>query len=544
MKRLIAASAAIGLGVSLLATAQPASAAQAPSQFVPVTASTIQWGPCNDETLDFFGSVCGTLQVPLRSYEPNGTKVTLALSMHKHTVPDAQYQGIMLVNPGGPGGSGKIYSVFGDPQVSGLVSSASYDWIGFDPRGVGESTPSLSCDPDYNAGVQPDYNAVTGAGLTYWLNRTKQYARDCKAHDKGLLNYLTTADNARDMDAIRKAMGQKQLNYYGFSYGTYLGQTYSSLFPQNVRRQVFDGTVDPTGVWYRDNLDQDVAFDKNMDIWFGWLAQHDDVYGLGATGAEVKSLWYATRAKATTAPIAGAVGPSEWTDVFLGAGYYQSTWTELGSVFSDYIVKGDAAPLLAENAATESLGDDNGYAMYLGTQCSEGPWPKSWDTWKADNAAIFKDHPFETWANAWFNAPCIFWQGANRTPVTIDGSKVASTLMVNETLDAATPYSGSLVVRKLFPNARLIATPGGTTHSNSLAGNPCVDGQIDAYLLTGALPARKAGNQADATCAPLPQPTPELSLVSPADTSGTAISAARVHDLLVREQLKAEHPTF
>ncbi len=104
------------------------------------------------------------------------------------------------------------------------------------------------------------------------------------------------------MNSIRKALGADKINYYGFSYGTYLGQVFATLYPDKLRRVVFDGTVDPRGVWYDANLDQDVAFDRNINIWFGWLAKHDSTYHLGDTKAKVSKLFYATQKKLYATP--------------------------------------------------------------------------------------------------------------------------------------------------------------------------------------------------------------------------------------------------
>ncbi|MFI5428174.1 hypothetical protein [Aeromicrobium sp. UC242_57] len=172
----------------------------------------------------------------------------------------------------------------------------------------------------------------------------------------------------------------QQANYYGFSYGTYLGQVYSSMFPNRTRRMVFDGTVDPRGVWYKANLSQDAAFDKNINIWFGWLAKYDKVYGLGNSKAKVRKLVLRHSRRPVPEPghcFGRQAGGSEWIDSFLYAGYYQSTWTDLAEAFSAYVKKGNVTPL--ENAYLDSsgYGDDNGYAVYLGVQCTDVAWPKA-----------------------------------------------------------------------------------------------------------------------------------------------------------------------
>jgi pimeloyl-ACP methyl ester carboxylesterase len=112
--------------------------------------------------------------------------------------------------------------------------------------------------------------------LQYWLTRSARYAHKCQTHSAAqaaLLGNMTTVDSARDMDSIRAALGQSQITYYGFSYGTYLGQVYSTLFPSHGQRLIMDSNVDPRHVWYQANLAQDIAFNRNVDIWFGWLAK-------------------------------------------------------------------------------------------------------------------------------------------------------------------------------------------------------------------------------------------------------------------------------
>jgi pimeloyl-ACP methyl ester carboxylesterase len=511
MKKLCV-SAVVAAGMVLTAGLVPTIAQAAPShnqtaqyQQVHNGPSTISWGACSSPTLVSRGAQCAMVSVPLDYRHPAGTKIQLAVSRVKHKVPDSQYQGVMLVNPGGPGGSGLTLAVLGEfvPSNAGDY----YDWIGFDPRGVGSSVPAISCDPNYFGFNRPSYVPTSEKIEKAWLSITKAYAQDC-AKNGPILQHMTTIDAAKDMDSIRKALGANQINYYGFSYGTYLGQVYGTLFPDRVRRMVLDSNVDPRDVWYQANLNQDVAFDKNMNIWFGWVAKYDSVYHLGKTQAAVKNLWYSTRAKLAKHPADGKIGASEWTDTFLFAGYYQSTWTDLGDTFAGFINKNDVANVEQHYLNANGFGDDNGYAVYDAVQCTDVQWPQSWSKWERDNWKTYAKAPFETWGNAWYNAPCLYWPAAAHRPIKVDGEDVKSALLIDETLDAATPYPGSLEVRKLFPNSSLIALPGGTSHANSLFGDACLDNQIAAYLATGKRPARVEGNRADTTCAPLPQPVP------------------------------------
>jgi pimeloyl-ACP methyl ester carboxylesterase len=501
VKRFVAAVAVAGIAVGTLAVAPAAVAAPAgPPEYSP---PAISWGPCQSTSLKNAGADCGFLQVPLDYAKPGGAKISIAVSRVKHKA--AAYQGVMLVNPGGPGGSGLGLSTLGG-AVPNHVGDA-YDWIGFDPRGVGSSKPALTCDGNYFSYNRPNYLPTSPQLEKVWLARSKTYAAACVKNGP-LLEHIKTTDVAQDMDSLRKALGARQINYYGFSYGTYLGQVYSTLYPQRVRRMVLDSNVDPRGVWYQANLDQDIAFDKNIKVYFDWIAKYDSVYHLGKTGDAVDKLWYAQQRKLGAHAAGGVIGADEWTDVFLQAGYYVFGWEDLANAFAGWVQKGDWQTLKTLYDESNPPGDDNGFAVYNAVQCSDVQWPTNWNKWRVDNWLTYFQAPFETWGNAWFNAPCVFWPAKAGKPVNVDGRKVAGALLIDEEQDAATPFEGSLEVRKLYPNSSLIGAPGGTTHAGSLSGVSCVDDQVADYLATGKLPVRKPGNRADTDCPAVPPPVP------------------------------------
>jgi pimeloyl-ACP methyl ester carboxylesterase len=505
MKRLLAAVTLIGLvagGAIASVGAQAAPIRGEPGY------GAVAWGTCTSPALAGRTAECGFVTVPLDYARPGGATVQLAVSRIKHTVPASEYQGVMIVNPGGPGGSGLGLSALGAlvPDKAG----AAYDWIGYDPRGVGDSKPKLTCDSKFFGYNRPAYVPNSPELEVAWRAKAAGYAKACAAAGGALLDHLKTTDSARDLESIRKALGQKQINFYGFSYGTYLGQVYATMFPQRVRRMVLDGNVDPRRVWYDANLDQDLAFDRNMKVYFGWVARYDAVYHLGKSAAAVQKLFYATQAKLATKPAGAVIGPAELTDVFLQAGYYIFGWEDVANAFVAWVAKGDPAKLktLYDKSQPQTPGADNSYAIYLGVQCTDVQWPTSWRRWKTDNRRVHQRAPFETWGNAWYNAPCLDWAGKPGRPVTVNGSRVPPILLISETKDAATPYAGSLEVRRIFPRSALIEGVGGTTHAGSLFGNKCVDGTIAGYLATGALPERVKGNRSDKQCRPMPQPNP------------------------------------
>ena len=512
----LVATAIVGGGLLIVPSAAASTAAPATGTAASAIAP-VNWGNCTDPVLVQANAQCGFVTVPLDYANPGGTTISIAVSRVRHTVPDSQYQGVVLVNPGGPGGSGLELSTLGSAVPGGV--GGDYDWIGFDPRGVGSSVPALSCDPNYFSADRPSYLPTTPQLTKEWLTRSKDYAQACGKAQPALLQHMTTEDAAKDMDSIRAALGQQQITYYGFSYGTYLGEVYSTLFPQRVRRMVLDSNVDPRGVWYQSNLDQDAPFNRNIKIWFTWVAKYDSVFHLGTTEAAVEKLWYAQLATLTKHPAGGVIGGDEWTDIFLQAGYYRFGWVQLGQAFAGWVNKGDWATLNTLYQQTDTPGNDNEFAVYAAVQCTDAQWPTNWGKWEFDNWTTYAKAPFETWDNAWFNAPCIYWPAKASTPVTINGAKTKSTLLIDEELDAATPFEGSLEVRKLYPNSSLIAEPGGMTHADSLSGDMCVDNQVAAYLATGTLPPRKPGNGPDTLCAPLPDPVPTASSTA---TSGAA----------------------
>src|SRR5689334_21765629 len=278
MKRLqVAAAAAVLVAVAGVASDAQAEPVRSATGYTPA----IVWGTCDNAALQSRGADCGYLTVPLDYARPSGATIQLAVSRIRHSE-RAPYQGLMLVNPGGPGGSGYALSALGGyvPDSAG----AGYDWIGFDPRGVGASKPALTCNRTYEGYRRPPYVPATRAIESTWLARTRAYATACAKAGGSLLNYLKTTDSARDIDSLRSALGADRINYYSFSYGTYLGQVYATIYPGRVRRMVLDGNVDPGRVWYASNLDQDIAFDRNIKVYFRWLARNDSAYHLGTSG--------------------------------------------------------------------------------------------------------------------------------------------------------------------------------------------------------------------------------------------------------------------
>jgi pimeloyl-ACP methyl ester carboxylesterase len=471
--------------------------------------SSLHWTPCPAEGT---GVECAMLSVPLNYADPSGRHIQLALDMVPATVPASKQQGILLVNPGGPGGDGLPLAA---QVAAGLAPSvaAQYDVVGFDPRGVGSSVPELTCDPSFFKGVRPDYVPANAAAIAVLENRARTYAADCEQKFGWLLPYMTTQDVARDLDSIRTAFGVAKVNYYAFSYGTYIGQVYATMFPDRVRRMVLDSTVDPTGVWYQDNDQQDYAFQGRQEAFFAWMAKYNSVFHLGSTQAQVQASWYKARTRLAEHPINGSdgkplIGADEFDDTFLLGGYLDTLWPGLAQALSAYLNHNQTADLLSQYEQNGAQ-SENEFAVYNAVQCSDVNWPKNFSYWIQDTENVYKTAPFQAWDNAWFNAACAFWPVKGpATPLTIDGKGVPGILMLQGTLDPATPYQGAQNAHKALPSARMVVVEGGGNHGQSMEQPPdtCVQNYVNAYLATGALPDKPG--PVNATCAPVPDPSP------------------------------------
>ncbi|WP_329205829.1 alpha/beta hydrolase [Streptomyces sp. NBC_00683] len=514
---------AVGATVAGLVTAVPSTATAGTGTAAPRAVAPLKWTACG--TASYPTLQCSTVRTPLDHDRPSGRRVTLALSRIPHTAKTSQ--GPLLVNPGGPGGSGLSMAGF----VAGSLPkklAAQYDVIGFDPRGVGKSTPALNCVPKYFDPVRPD--AVPDSYPAEKANRDRaaSFAAACGEKHGDLLPFMDTVSAAKDLDVIRRALGSQQINYFGYSYGTYLGAVYAKLFPERVRRLVLDSIVDPDGVWYEDNLAQDHAFDARHKAFAAWVARNDATYGLGTDPAGVEAAWYDMRAAVKEHPAGGRVGPSELEDTFLPGGYYDGYWPSLAQAFAAYVKDEDQEALVSayENFAAVDASGDNGYSVYAAVQCRDAAWPRTWSTWRNDTWQAHRKAPLMSWNNTWYNAPCATWPVEPLEPVRVTNRSIPPALLFQATDDAATPYEGGVTMHRRLKGSSLVVEEGGGNHGITLSGSACLDAYLVDYLTDGTLP-RADGSGADAVCEALPEPKPPK-----ATKAGTSTKGSTLHGLL------------
>jgi pimeloyl-ACP methyl ester carboxylesterase len=499
MRRVLLPAAGLLTAVGLLLPAINGTASASAS-------AAISWAACSDPTLA--PAECGSLEVPLDRADPSGAKVSLALTRVRHKAPDDQYLGVVLATPGLLAGGGLRSALIGT-ALAGPVADR-YDWVGFAQRGLAPSAPALNCGVDHLGHNRPNYVPSTPALERTWLARSKTFADACAAAQPSLIEHMKTTDTTADMESIRTALGVAQVTVFAQSYGSYTGQVYATQHPSRVKRMILDSAVDPRRIWTgAAGFDADVPLQRSLGLWLDWLAANDAAYHLGSTRAAVEKVWNEQVRRVSATPINGLIGFDEWIDAFLIGPYFTDIWPTLGTALAAFAHNNDGSIITAVfDQLYQNPGAGNTYAALLAQVCTDAPWPATWQQWRSMTWARHAQAPLTSWGNTWFNAPCFFWHAKPGTPARVDGSKVSSTLLIHQTLDAAAPYEGSLEVRSRFPHSALVAQPGGIPHASQPNNNPCVRTIISTYLTTGHLPTRKPGRTADAECTPNPLPVP------------------------------------
>ncbi|WP_169577197.1 alpha/beta fold hydrolase [Sporichthya polymorpha] len=477
----------------------------------------LTWGRCADAALAESGAECTTVAVPADHAKPRGATTSIAISRIRATTTGSDHLGPLVYNPGGPGVSGLSGSVVLAALLTPAVAGR-FDLIGFDPRGVGESGSDLRCDPNYFTRPALDYSPpdaerVTGSERER-LEKARAYVRACAEHGGAALRHQRTVDIARDLDLIRAALGASTLSYHGNSWGTYLGQVYATLFPTRVTRMLLAGVVPPNGAGYAGDITRPEvlrSYQRNVDAFFAWVAEHHLVYGLGTDAAAVRTRWFADLDALRAQPRAG-IGPAEWTQLFGAAVYSDDSWGVLAQAWSGWVA-GRTALVEGAFGSEDREADDDFTASFLSIACSDGAWPRRYADLRADTVRNAVDAPFIAWALHWDLAVlCSLWPVRGETvPV---GAATPSLLLVNATYDGPTPLADAVAARRAFPRSALIEVTDAVNHAGaSLWGNPCAQAAAERYLLTGELPTRAPGAGPDLRCARLPEPgLPEVAL--------------------------------
>jgi pimeloyl-ACP methyl ester carboxylesterase len=497
------------LSVTLLA---PAAHAATPSASAALAAPSVSWSACRD------GFQCATVPAPLDYDDPGGVQIGISVIRLPAGQP-GQRIGSLMLNPGGPGGSGVDF-VRGVAKILPLELRARFDIVGFDPRGTNLSTP-LRCFDTFGQAIAilpsfpyPDTpaeeqaQAVSDAAL----------AAACASHGGAILDHMSSADAARDMDLLRGAVGDQKLNYLGFSYGSVLGQNYANLFPSRVGALVIDGVVDPIA-WTTGHGQEALTTPvgtrigsadgarRTLDEFFRLCdAAGPDCAFSGDASARYAALGERLRGHPATItdPSTGETFEVTYNDliaVTLGALYATFIWPDLGLLLAGLEQQLSPAALGQRLAVIRTkLGLDgmaqeeypNAVEAPPGVACSDSVNPRSFAAWQsaADSAEARYGRFGRIWN--WALSACRSWPsaaGQDRLLGPWTARTSSPVLVVGNHFDPATPYRGAVAASQLLPNSRLLSYAGWGHTAFVGAGNYCVDSHVTGYLLTGRVPA-------------------------------------------------------
>ncbi|MGW7027262.1 alpha/beta hydrolase [Streptomyces xanthophaeus] len=514
MKRLpplLATAGLIATTLSQLAVPQ-ASAAPSTPEYMNQKPS---WHRCSADKPTTYE--CAALKVPLDYKRPQGPTIDLAISRVKSENP-AKRHGVLLLNPGGPGASGLYRPMRMSTEMPKDVRDR-YDLIGFDPRGVGASSPVTCGLNQTETGIGGAYRPERFASDVAWA---RSVADKCREKAGDVLPYITTRNTARDLDVIRAALGERKISYLGYSYGTYLGAVYSQMFPQRTDRFVLDSGVDPHRIWRGMYQVWATSSGPAFERWTHWAAERSAEYGLGATPEAVSGTFWALVARADREPIdyfgqkvtgdeirdpgvfyspveasiitRSLKAAAERTPLPADAGVPDVKRLIAGSgVAAGSDADTEAAPAPGSGPARAAAPGDNATAVYWSVVCGDTEnWPRDPAQYARD--AVQDKVKYPLYGDFSSNIkPCAFWQPPLEaaTPMT----QRARVLTVQNEWDPMTPLSSGQGLHRALKGSRMVLAKGGQGHGVYLSDpTSCANDLVDTYLTTGRLPAR------DVTC--------------------------------------------
>jgi pimeloyl-ACP methyl ester carboxylesterase len=448
---------------------------------------------------------CTDLRVPIDYADL--TVGTFKIAVLRYKALDQKNRiGSLIVNPGGPGGSGVDYAynaefVF-DPDVLDR-----YDIVGFDPRGVKRSVP-IECltDPETDESYAADAKLDTELELELALADSKDFISKCEDKNE-YLTHFSTAEAARDMDILRAALGDKKLNYFGKSYGTYLGTLYAQFFPDKVGRMVLDGAVDPNISILEQNISQAKGFDDALNAFLADCANQDDC-PLPANNQEATAaiITLFTKSAVTPLPRKNKVEDDDRSAteslIVLGtaSALYDDTdgWPKLRTAFLEgQRGFGDTfLDLVDEYTGRSSDGtyDSNELDSGVVIDCLDWPDTRSVEKTKEDAKRFTDAAPVFGPYLAYTNISCKFLKPPTKDKLTrttnkITAIKTAPIIVIGTTRDPATPYEWAIGLNKIFSTSTLISLDADG-HTGQGRGSACVDDAVDQYLLQGKTPKK------------------------------------------------------
>lgn len=500
--------AVIASGCTVATRAQDADAGTGPNVTVPSKGpvgpipaglerfyqQSLEWGSCDPAGGRGGPGQCAMVEVPLDYDKPAGE--TIELKARRIAATDRNGRiGTLFINPGGPGGSGVEYASAAS-FVLGAPLLRKFDVIGWDPRGVGESTPVRCLDTaQMDAFVATDGSPDNDAEIEALDKVAKQLADNCQAKSGKLLPHVSTKDAARDIDVMRGIVGDTELYYLGKSYGTYLGATYAELFPKNVGRLVLDGAVDPARPTEQINMAQAKGFDTALDAFAADCAQRSCELGSSKDAVlnAVDKVLADSDSKSLTGDGTREVGQGLAVLGVIFPLYVKDYWPRLEKAVADGL-KGDGSRLLAladeyTSRRPQGYADNSGEVIYA-VNCIDHPDITSIEQAKSQAAAYQAASPRFGAYLLWGSLPCAHWPVKPvNTQHAIKAAGAKPIVVVGTTRDPATPYEWSVALAGQLESGVLI-TRDGDGHTGYKEGNRCVDDAVEKYFLQGTPPAQ------------------------------------------------------
>lgn len=459
------------------------------AELLPFYEQALEWTPCDDVA----GFDCTYVTAPLDWENPADGDIEL--SVVRHQAPGTP-MGSLLTNPGGPGGSGRDFILSSLDYAVGAELIENYDVIGFDPRGVGDSTAVTCFDADemdaylYDIPKEKRGSDEWEAELTA---RDKDFAAACEANSGGILEFITTINSARDMDLIRAVLGDEQLNYLGYSYGTFLGATYANLYPEKAGRLVLDGAVDPSISGLEVGTLQALGFESALRAYMQDCLDSDSCPFNGTVDEAMDDLG-ALLAAVDRTPLKNDDGRMLGADSLMTAIivtlYSQDNWVVLTQALAE-VLQGDASTAFyladAYNGRENGGYVDNSSEAFTAYNCMDYPVEDDQAAEDASTAKIEDKAP--TIAPYWSGPDtCAVWPyppTGTRDEIRAEGA--GPIVVVGTTNDPATPYEWSVSLADQLEEGVLV-TRVGEGHTGYNKGNICVDKAVEAFLLDDVVP--------------------------------------------------------
>lgn len=449
------------------------------------------WSDCQG------GFQCTTVKVPL-DYAKPGAGGDVKLSVIRLPAKNKSRRiGSLVTNPGGPGGSG-VEFVRGNAMSFSQSLRDRFDLVGFDPRGVGASSPvrcltGKQLDRYFSTDSSPDDQTEVDS----LIREGKAFAGGCAARSARLLPYVGTINAARDIDVLRAALGDKQLTYFGASYGTYLGAFYADQFPRNVRAMVLDGAIDPRLSAEQINIEQAKGFERALNAFAADCARSGGC-PLGNSTNGVLDKVSALLERSDKTPFTNGLGDGRVVNEPMAATgiaaalYQKEAWPTLRLALSRASGNNDGTLLLKLADLLTERKEDGTYSNLMesnmAVNCVDKPFPTNPQTYADDANAAKKAAPRFGPFIVWGSLPCAYWPAkTNEKPRALAAAGAKPILVVGTTRDPATPYSWAKGLASELKSGVLLSLDGDG-HTAYLAGNRCIGQYVDRYLIDGTPP--------------------------------------------------------